>query len=291
MDHSKRASRGLVAAAAVALVTLTGAHGTSAQHLTPAMAMTMTRSRTADATGCEDRAREAATTLGLLNNGLARARLTGNETDMRAALGALEKGFAEVTARLGACRASATAPAGAGAAQVPAVSADGGMAGMDHSKMNMGAADHAAMGHAAPAGAAGAPTLVRPVSGPAEAALQSFQDALQIGNRYVALDWLAPEVTVTESGVTDASRDAYAKEHMGIDMAFLKTARIGLLDRQVHPAGDSTHIVSTSRVTGRAGEVPVDVTVTEGALLKRTPQGWRIVSLEWTLEPVKAAAR
>lgn len=283
MNHPNRAPRSLVAAAAVALVALTGAHAGSAQHVTPAMAMTMAGSRNADATGCEDQAREAATTLEALNAGLARARLTGTETDMRPALGALEKGFADVKARLGACRASATAPAGAATPPAPTPQQPTAPAA--------GATDHAAMGHAAPAGAAGAPTPVRPVSGPADAALQSFQDALQIGNRDGALEWLAPEVTITEAGVTDASRDAYAKEHMGIDMAFLKTARIVLLDRQVHPAGDSTHIVSTSRVTGRAGELPVDVTVTEGALLKRTPQGWRIVSLQWTLEPVKPVAR
>ena len=283
MNHSKRAPRSLVAAAAVAVVALTGAHTASAQHVTAARAMTMKGSPHAGPTGCEARAREAAHTLEPLNSGLARARLTGNETDMRAALAALEKGFAEVKARLGACRASATAPTGGATPPAPSAQQIAAPAA--------GATDHAAMGHAAPAGSAAATTPLPQLSGPADAALQSFQDALQVGNRDVALYWLAPEVTITEAGVTDASRDAYAKEHMGIDMAFLKTARIVPLDRQVHPSGDSTHIVSRSRVTGRAGEVPVDVTVTEAALLKRTPQGWRIVSLQWTLEPATTATR
>ena len=85
-------------------------------------------------------------------------------------------------------------------------------------------------------GAAAAPTTGRQISGPAEAALQAFEDALQIGNRDVALQWLAPEATITEAGATDGSRDAYANAHMGVDMAFLKTARVVLTDRQVHPA-------------------------------------------------------
>lgn len=155
------------------------------------------------------------------------------------------------------------------------------MAGMDHSKMHMGGAQPPVE----QAGAAAVPTTVRQISGPAEAALQAFQDALQIGNREVTLQWLLPDATITEAGVTDGSRDAYATEHMAVDMAFLKTAKIVLLDRQVHPAGDSTHIVSTSRTTGRAGEMPVDVTVTEKALLRKTRAGWRVASLEWTIEP------
>ena len=72
---------------------------------------------------------------------------------------------------------------------------------------------------------------------------------------------------------------------MGLDMTFLKTATVALLDGQVHPAADTTHIPLTSHATGRAGEVPVNVNVSEAALLKPTPQGWRIATLTWTVEP------
>ena len=263
----KSTPRIVITAALLAIVTAGAAHNARAQHVTPAMAATM---GTPEAAGCEERARQAARMLDVLNANLERARQTDNEAEMRAALDALQRGFAELKGRLDACRADATSPA----TPSPTTSAGGAM-------------DHAARGHAAPAGSAAAPTTVRQINGPAEAALQSFQDALQIGNREVALQWLAPEATITEAGVTDGSRDAYAIEHMGVDMAFLKTAKVVLLDRQVHPGGDSTHIVTTSRVTGRAGEIPVDVTVTEGALLHKTPEGWRIVSLEWSAEPVK----
>lgn len=292
MNRWKRAPRGLIAATSVAVVVLAGARPASAQHVTPAMAVVMMGTSSADRTGCEDRARQAAKTLDALNANLERARLTHSESAMREAVDALQKGFTDLTARLGACRAdaapraSAAAPPAAAtpqpAATAPPVAAPGAgaMPGMDHSTMNM-----------SPAGAAAAPAVVRQISGPAEAALQSFEDALQIGNRDVALQWLAPEATITEAGVTDGSREAYAREHMGVDMGFLKTAKVELLDRQVQPAGDSMRIVSMSRVTGRAGEMPVDVTVTEGAVLKRTPHGWRIVSLQWTIEPVKADAR
>ena len=304
MKDMKGTPRTAIIAAILATVTAGLPDLARAQHVTAAMAATM-GAQSPEAAGCEERAQQAMKMLDVLNGDLEKARQANNEAETRAALDALQKGFADLKGRLDACRASATSTSAPGATPPSATSAAGAMAGMDHSKMNMGGAkppaaspqpaakppagamDHAAMGHAAPAGAAAAPTTVRQISGPAEAALQSFQDALQIGNREVALQWLAPDVTITEAGVTDASRDAYANQHMGVDMAFLKTAKVVLLDRQVHPGGDSTHIVSTSRITGRAGEMPVEVTVTEGALLKKTPDGWRIVGIEWTLEPVR----
>ena len=303
MKDMKGIPRTVISAAILATVSAGLPHVARAQHVTAAMAATL-GAQSPEAPGCEQRAQQAVKMLDVLNGNLERARQTNHEAEMRAALDALQKGFAELKGRLDACRATATTTSAPGATAAPPTSAAGAMAGMDHSKMNMGgtkpaaspqaaakppagAMDHAAMGHTAPAGAAAAPTTVRQITGPAEAALQSFQDALQIGNREVALQWLAPDVTITEAGVTDGSRDAYANQHMGVDMAFLKTAKVVLLDRQVHPGGDSTRIVSASRITGRAGEMPVEVTVTEGALLKKTPDGWRIVSIEWTLEPVR----
>lgn len=264
-----------------------------AQHVNPAAAAAMAGQPQAPP-GCEEHARETSAALDTLSADLERARQTNDEARMRDALQAVQRAWAAVKSRLETCRAAASAGA--------AKPAGRSMAGMDHSKMNMTAGkpsaaatqtpqtpaasgvDHAAMGHAAPAGAAGAPTTVRQISGPAEAALQSFQDALQIGNREVALRWLAPEVTITEGGTTDASRDAYALEHMATDMTFLKTAKVVIVDRQVHPGADSAHIMTTSRATGRAGEIPVDVMVSESAVVRLTPIGWRIVNIEWSTE-------
>lgn len=267
-----RSTPTLLTAAIVATALLGLADEARAQHVTEAMAATMrTQAGTSE---CEENARQATTRLDVLSTNLERARQTNNEAEIRPAIDAVQKGFLELKGRLASCRGGAGSPAAA----PPAKPAAGGM-------------DHAAMGHAAPAGAAAAPTTVRQISGPAEAALQSFQDALQIGNRDVASQWLAPDVTVTEWGVTDTSRDGYASQHMALDMTFLKTAKVVLLDRQVRPAGEATQIVSTSRITGRAGEMPLDVRVSERAVLKNTSEGWRVMSLEWSVEPAKEQGR
>ena len=72
---------------------------------------------------------------------------------------------------------------------------------------------------------------------------------------------------------------------MNRTMDLLKTATIVLRDRQVHPAPDSAHIVTTSHVTGRDGNTPVDVIRTETAQLRRLPEGWRVTQLESSSKP------
>lgn len=253
---SKRGARAFATAAIAATGLSIPVDSVRAQHVTSDMATTLAQ-RTGSRT-CEDRGREAAAILAGLNTSLQRSRQTGDKAQMHAAADAARQGLTDVTHRLEACR---------------------------EAKLSAGEVDHAAMGHGAPPLAPAAPATLRQSTGPAEDALQSFQDALQVGNREVALEWLAPDATVTEWGTTDASRDAYARVHMAMDMTFLKTAKIVIADRQVRPGAGSTRIVTTSRVTGRAGERPVDVTVVESALLRQTPEGWRIASLAWTVEP------
>lgn len=243
---------------------------------------------------CEARAGAARLTLETLSARLDLARLTDNESEMRAAAAAADRAFRGLQQQLGACRGVRSAPA-AGA------SPGGEMPGMDHSKMNMGAPsppaagvkpsggqmagmDHSTMNMGA-AGPAAAPTTVRQISGPAEAALQAFTDALQIGNRDLAVEWLTPDVTVTEGNTVARSRDDYARGAMNRTMDLLKTATIVLLDRQVHPGPDSAHIVTRSHVTGRDRNTPVDVIRTETAQLRRLPEGWRVAQLEFSFRP------
>lgn len=231
---------------------------------------------------CQARARAASQRLEALTARLDLARLTDNTTEMRAAAAAADRALAQLQQALSVCKG----------ARVPSAP-PAPMAGMDHSKMAMGAqppasiaakaegVDHAAMGHTAPTGgAAAAPTTVRQISGPAEAALQAFTDAMQIGNRDLAGEWLAANVVITDGAVRTRSREEYVAGAMHRTMDVLKTAKIVVQDRQVHPNVDSAHIVTTSRVTGRDGNGAVDIVRTETAMLRRLPEGWRIVELD-----------
>ncbi|MBA2304682.1 MAG: hypothetical protein H0W08_18895, partial [Acidobacteria bacterium] len=129
----KRASHTLVTLAVLTTGIVSPVHQANAQHVTAAMAATMVP-RTGPP-GCEDRAREAAKILDVLDANLERARQTSDKAQMRAAADAAQKGFVDLKGRLDACRAGA--PAAPGAAPATGTAGGGAMAGMDHSKMKL----------------------------------------------------------------------------------------------------------------------------------------------------------
>lgn len=182
-----------------------------------------------------------------------------------------------------------------GAASTEAAKPDhSAMQGMDHASPAAGSApamDHSAMGHDM-AGMAEPPTVrpARRISGPAEAALQAFADALQVGNVPLATERLAPDLVVSEADHVEWSREAYVRGHMKADMALLKNADVELVDRRVDERGGEAVIVSDLRVrTTGAGET-VDVVRRETAKLRQTEDGWKIVELAWESRPAPERA-
>ncbi len=144
------------------------------------------------------------------------------------------------------------------------------MQGMDHSKMT-----------AMNSGATAAPKSL-PIKNAAEAAVQAFQDALQVGNRSLALQWLAADVHIQEGGHTETSREAYAGEHLQNDIDFLKASRVYPQIRTSNVHGDTATVRSQTRIVGKSGGKPIDILSNEIATVRKTAEGWRIVRIEWS---------
>ena len=220
---------------------------------------------------------------------------------------------AATTAMLVATAATAQAAdphAGHGAAgSTPTSSSDampgmdhGAMSGMDHSKMNKAPAapaerkatampgmDHGAMSgmDSSMAGMNMAPTpknITRRISGPAEAALQAFSDALEVGNRELAIERLAPEVRIVENSAEEDFA-SYVGGHLASDMAFQKSVKTILLDRQVRINGATTTVTSKTRLMSNRSDKAIDIVVSETATLAKSRAGWKIVKLEWNSAP------
>ena len=121
----------------------------------------------------------------------------------------------------------------------------------------------------------------RVISGPAEAALQAFSDALEVGNRDLVVRWLAPDAQIVEGGATE-TRDAYAGHHMQQDMRLLKEAKRILVDRQVVDDGpDRARVTSTIRLIGNRADRPFDTTTTEVATVEKSSGEWLVKRVEW----------
>jgi hypothetical protein len=163
------------------------------------------------------------------------------------------------------------------------------MQGMDHSKMQD--MDHSRMqdmGHSTMSGMRhGTADSLRslPIKNAAEASVQAFQDALQVGNRKLALQQLDPDLRVDEGGHRENSRDEYASEHLQEDIEFLKTARSYPQSRNSNVNGVSATVDTKTRIIANAGGKTVDVLSSEVATLRKTHEGWRIVHLQWSSAP------
>lgn len=149
----------------------------------------------------------------------------------------------------------------------PAETGMQGMAGMD-------------MGNGK-AAASNVHAMLKPGGAPkAEAATQTFQDALKRGDRAAALALLAPNAQISEGGETQ-SRDAYAAHHLGEDIAFLKNAKIKLLSRASMEKGDSAQVASESEISAVEKGKPLVLRNREVMDLKRISDAWKIAAIRW----------
>ncbi len=158
-----------------------------------------------------------------------------------------------------------------------AMPAPAAAAPMDHSKM-----DHSKMDHGGMTMTPAPKALVRRNISPAEAALQAFSDALEVGNRDLAITRLAPGLKVVEAGIEENYAD-YIAGHLGADIAYQKTVKTVLLDRAVlNDSSTRVRIVSKMRMVSNRSDKPGNTVVSETAVLAKLADGWKIERLEWT---------
>ncbi len=112
----------------------------------------------------------------------------------------------------------------------------------------------------------------------AEAIARAFQSALQTGDREKVLALLAPGATISENGKTQ-SRDEYAGEHLGEDIAFLNSAQVTLVSLGSMPTGETVMVGSESQITTRGK--PSVIRSREMLTLKRDGDAWQIQSVRW----------
>jgi hypothetical protein len=179
-----------------------------------------------------------------------------------------------------------------GAATAPAPPMDhSAMPGMDHGKMDlpappasgdcaMPAIDHNKMHHGGMAMTTPPRGITRHNVGPAEAALQAFSDALEVGNSDLAIARLAPDLKVVEDGAEE-SRAAYVGGHLAADIAYQKSVKTSLLERSViNESPVQARIVSKLRMVSNRSDKMIDTLVEETAVLTKLPDGWKIVLLK-----------
>lgn len=120
-----------------------------------------------------------------------------------------------------------------------------------------------------------------------EESVAAFHKALSSGDRAAVTGLLASDVVIFESGGAELSREEYASHHLSADMEFAKATRQEVVDRRSGEAGDAAWVLTRSRTTGTFRNRKIDLRGTETMLLRKTPQGWRIIHIHWSSAKAK----
>jgi hypothetical protein len=113
--------------------------------------------------------------------------------------------------------------------------------------------------------------------------VDAFHSALTRQDTAGALSLLARDLVVYEFGLVDPTLEAYAFQHLPLDMNFAAATTWQLQPRRMGGSGDDRWVLSTYRVTGTdAAGQPIDSVYLETILLTRAGGNFRINHIHWS---------
>lgn len=135
---------------------------------------------------------------------------------------------------------------------------------------------------------AGKPVTVEDIAPSANDAVKvvdAFSAAIKAVRLQEAGRLLDPKALILESGGSERSRDEYLQHHAVADAAFMQTAQQQLRYRQARAEGNMAWVASESLLQTVKGGKAVDILSTETMVLRKGPDGWRIVHIHWSSRP------
>lgn len=128
----------------------------------------------------------------------------------------------------------------------------------------------------------------RPVQTPAQRdsaavvqTVSNYHKALTSGDSLAALNLLAPDAVILESGGME-TRSEYRSHHLPGDIAFARAVKSVRGPLNVVVAGSTAWTFSTSTAQGDFNGRAINSLGAESMVLTRTPKGWRIRSIHWS---------
>lgn len=130
-------------------------------------------------------------------------------------------------------------------------------------------------------GVAGAVEAAGEESASVVAIVDAFHDALRRGDAKAAMELLAPDAMILESGFAQ-TRAEYERHHLQEDIEFARAVPSvrSVLNAQID--GNVAWIVSTSRTNGTFHEREIDSAGVELIVLSKSSAGWRIRAVHWS---------
>ena len=118
----------------------------------------------------------------------------------------------------------------------------------------------------------------------------AFHAALASGNTTSALEFLAEDVQIFESGGVESSRAEYASHHLASDAAFSSAVPRTLVSRTSGEDGASAWVMSVEMVVGTYRARAINSRSVETMMLRKTDGLWRIIHIHWSSQDIRADA-
>lgn len=120
--------------------------------------------------------------------------------------------------------------------------------------------------------------------------VEAFHAALASGDTAAALELLAEDVQIFESGSVENSRAEYASHHLASDAAFSAAVPRTLVRRTQGGDGASAWVMSVETVVGTYRGRAINSRSVETMVLRKVDSRWRIVHIHWSSQDIRADA-
>lgn len=125
------------------------------------------------------------------------------------------------------------------------------------------------------------------LAGPARV-VDRFHEALHASDASTALQQLAPDLVVFETGYGELAPGVYMQEALANDLAFAVVTRRRILDRSLRQEGNIAWVMSVAEISGTPGEQDIRLRQTETMVLRRYEDGWKIAHIHWSAHSEEA---
>ncbi|MFZ4748309.1 MAG: YybH family protein [Sphingomonas sp.] len=136
--------------------------------------------------------------------------------------------------------------------------------------------------HSSPPAKAASASVATAAAATPVAVVDAFHAALASGDPRKALDVVAEDVLIFESGGVERSRAEYASHHLAADAAFSAAVRRTLVSRSHGEAGNAAWVTSVETVAGAYRGRAINSRSVETMLLGRVAGKWRITHIHWS---------
>ena len=126
---------------------------------------------------------------------------------------------------------------------------------------------------------------VSPKAGAITAAVDGFHDALRRGDAKAAMELLAPDAAILESGQSQ-TREEYERQHLDEDIAFARATTNEHSPFKIQQEGNVAWTTAMSKTTGTFNGRKIESTGVELMVLTKGNSGWRIRAIHWSSQKI-----